>query len=78
MGRGAGTYKGVAEGQYMSTKRKVDKNKSKQVRIDAGIHKLLKIHCAERGETLRSVIEGCLADVLGADIDKTKRKNVKP
>lgn len=56
----------------------IDKNKSKQVRIDVGIHKLLKIYCAKSGETLRSVIEGCLADVLGVGIDKTKGKNVRP
>ncbi|MEX0617019.1 MAG: hypothetical protein WD231_04410 [Candidatus Woykebacteria bacterium] len=54
----------------MSTKRQVDKTKTKQVRIDASIHKLLKVYVAKRGETLRSVIEGELADILGVDNDK--------
>ncbi len=46
-------------------KRQVDQKSTKQVRIDISIHKLLKVYAAKRGETLRSVIEGCLADILG-------------
>ena len=52
----------------MMTKRQVDKNKTKQVRIDAGIHKLAKIEAAKSGESLRSFVEGCLAEPLGVGI----------
>lgn len=47
-------------------KRKIDQRTTKQVRIDEGLHKLLKIDAAQRGESIREVLEGLLADYLGA------------
>ena len=49
----------------MMTKRQSYKNKTKQVRIDAGIHKLAKTEAAKSGESLKSLVEGSLADRLG-------------
>ena len=44
--------------------RQIDKKVTKQVRIDSGIHKLVKIKAARAGTTIRSLIEGALADIL--------------
>lgn len=49
--------------------RQIDKKKTKQVRIDASVHHLLKIKAAESGETLRSLIEGALTEVLAVETD---------
>ncbi len=45
--------------------RQSDKNKSKQVRIDAGIHQLLKIEAARSGGSINSLLEGFAAEGLG-------------
>lgn len=49
--------------------RQVDKKKTKQVRIDAGVHRLLKIKAAQTGESLRGLIEGALTEVLAIETD---------
>ena len=49
--------------------RQIDTKKTKQVRIDAGVHQLLKIKAAKDGETLRSLIEGALTGVLAVEPD---------
>ena len=49
--------------------RQVDKKKTMQVRIDAGVHRLLKIKAAKTRETLRGLIEGALTDVLTIETD---------
>lgn len=54
-----------AEGQYMSTNKQVNEPKTKLIRIDAGLHRLAKIESARTGETLKSLVEGALADILG-------------
>jgi predicted HicB family RNase H-like nuclease len=46
-------------------KRQSDKNKTKQVRIDVELHRLLKIKAAEEKTTLRALLEQQLADMLG-------------
>lgn len=53
--------------------RQIDKKKTRQVRIDSSVHQLLKIKAAESGETLRNLVEGCLADLLS--IDENKKEN---
>ena len=42
-----------------------DKKVTKQVRIDSGLHKLLKIKAAQGEKTIRELLETCLADLLG-------------
>lgn len=41
-----------------------DKKTTKQVRIDAGLHKLLKIKAAEASTTVKALLEECLAELL--------------
>jgi len=45
-------------------KRQSDKNRTKQIRIDAGLHKLLKVKAAEAGTSIRSLLEDYLAELL--------------
>ena len=49
----------------MTTKRKVDKKKTKQVRIDTGIHKQLKVEAAKSGRSIKSLLEGATVDIVG-------------
>lgn len=44
--------------------RKIDKNLSKQVRIDTGLHRLLKIKSAKAGVSIKTLLEGYIADGL--------------
>lgn len=44
--------------------RQIDKKSSKQVRIDAGLHQLLKIKAAKSGVTIKTLLEEYLADIL--------------
>lgn len=41
-----------------------DKKTTKQVRIDEGLHQLLKIKAATEKTTIRSLLEGYLAELL--------------
>ncbi len=52
------------------TKRQSDKNKTKQVRMDSGIHKLLKVEAARSGRSLKSLLEGFAAEGLGVINEK--------
>lgn len=49
--------------------RQIDKKKTKQVRIDASVHHLLKIKAAKDGETLRGLVESALTEVLAVEPD---------
>ena len=51
----------------MATNKQVNKSKTTHVRIDRGMAKLLKVYAAKREETMRSVVEGRLADILGVE-----------
>lgn len=42
----------------------VDKNLTKQVRIDAGLHQLLKVKAARSGMSIKTLLEQYLADLL--------------
>lgn len=50
--------------------RQIDNKSTKQIRIDAGIHQLLKIKAAESGISIKTLLEGYLADLLAIDTDK--------
>lgn len=43
---------------------KSDKEPTMQVRLDCGLHRLLKISAAKSGRTLKSVLEECIAEYL--------------
>jgi len=46
---------------------KIDKNLTKQIRIDSGLHQLLKIKAANAGVSIKTLLEGYLADLLAVD-----------
>ena len=48
----------------MKESRQVDKKPTKQVRIDRELHRLLKIRAATEKTTIKSLIEGAIADIL--------------
>lgn len=50
--------------------RQVDKKSTKQVRIDSGLHQLLKIKAAREKTTIKGLVEGCLAELLSVDNSK--------
>lgn len=45
--------------------RQSDKKTTKQVRIDAGLHKMAKVRAAEEGMTLKALLEECFVKYLG-------------
>ncbi len=45
----------------------IDKKSSKQVRIDPGLHQLLKIKAAKAGISIKTLLEGHLADLLAVN-----------
>ena len=45
----------------------IDKKPTKQVRIDKGLHKLVKIRAAKSGETIKSLVENALAELLAVN-----------
>lgn len=48
----------------MEIKKRVDKKTTKQVRIDAGLHELLKIKAATENTTIKALIEDSLSHFL--------------
>lgn len=54
-------------------KLQIDRNKTKQIRIDAGLHQLLKVKAAKSGMSIKTLLEGYLADLLA--IDNSKGEN---
>ena len=58
------------------TSKKVDKKTTKQVRIDSGLHRLLKIEAARSGISIKELVEGALAELL-AVIPITKKDGNK-
>lgn len=49
----------------------VNKNLTKQVRIDTGYHTLLKIKAAQARVSIKTLVEGYLADLLA--VEETRR-----
>jgi len=47
--------------------RKIYEKKTLQVVIDVGLHKLLKIEAAKRSTTIKTLLEGYIADGLEKD-----------
>lgn len=44
-----------------------DKNLTKQIRIDSGLHQLLKVKAAKSGMSIKTLLEGYIADGLDKD-----------
>ena len=53
--------------------RQSDKKTTKQVRIDAGLHKIAKVAAAEEGRTLKALLEECLVEYIGPVYKDGKR-----
>ena len=53
--------------------RLVDKKKTMQVRIDTGLHQLLKVKAAKSGMSIKTLLEGCLSDLLAIDNSKEEK-----
>lgn len=47
-----------------------DQRNTKQVRIDAGLHQLLKVKAAEASTTIKELLEECLVGLLAIDEDR--------
>jgi len=46
---------------------KIDKKVTKQIRIDAGLHQLLKVKATESEMFIKTLLEGYLAELLAVD-----------
>ena len=55
--------------------KQINKNLTTLVRIDAGLHRLLKIKAAQEKTTIRTLIEGTLADLLSVEGSKGNKEN---
>lgn len=47
-----------------NSSRQIDNKQTKQVRIDAGLHQLLKVKAAESSMTIKELLEEYLAELL--------------
>ena len=47
--------------------RQIDQKTTKQIRIDAGLHHLLKMEAAKLGMTIKALLEGYLAELLAIE-----------
>lgn len=47
--------------------RQIDKKITKQIRIDIGLHQLLKIRAARSGIAIKTLLEDYLSDILAID-----------
>lgn len=46
------------------TNRQIDKKSTKQIRIDAGLHRLLKLKATDAGTSIKDLLEAYLAELL--------------
>lgn len=51
----------------------INKNPTTLVRIDSGLHRLLKIKAVGEGTTIRTLAEGALAELLSVEGSKETR-----
>lgn len=49
--------------------RQIDNKPTKQVRIDSGLHYLLKIKATTEKTTIKNLLEGCAAELLEVNND---------
>lgn len=47
-----------------------DNKLTKQIRIDAGLHQLLKLKATKEGKSIKTLLEGYLADLLAVEESK--------
>lgn len=54
----------MEEKQEKTENRQIDNKLTKQIRIDTGYHTMLKIKAAKSGMSIKTLLEGYLADIL--------------
>ena len=60
----------------MSTKLQSDSKSTKQVRIDAGWHKLLRVKAAQQGTTIKALLDEIFSEALSPkEADKQELKS---
>lgn len=57
--------------------RQIDNKTTKQIRIDAGLHQLLKVYASKSGVTIKALLEDYLSDLLSVDKDEVYKLKVK-
>ena len=50
--------------------KQIDNKSTKQVRIDAGLHQLLKVKAAKSGMSIKTLLEGYLAEMLAVESEE--------
>ena len=53
--------------------RQVDYKTTKQVKIDAGLHKLVKTEASRQGKSIKALVEEVLVELLGVDYQSESR-----
>lgn len=51
--------------------RQIDTKKTKQIRIDTELHRLLKIKAAQDKTTIKALLEGVLSEILSVEKEAT-------
>lgn len=59
-------------GERNVASRQIDKKVTRQVRIDSGLHKLVKIEAISAGSTIRELVEWALAEYLSKNNEGKK------
>lgn len=54
----------MGEKENKTRSRQIDKKLTKQIRIDTGYHTLLKVKAAKSGMSIKTLLEGYIADLL--------------
>jgi plasmid stability protein len=54
--------------------RQIDKKRTKQIRIDVGYHKLIKVRAASEGKSIKGLVEEVLSDSLNISEDYFAKK----
>lgn len=52
------------------TSLQIDKKTTKQIRINAGVHQLLKTKAAKSGVSIKTLLEGYLAEMLAVESEE--------
>lgn len=59
-------------------KLQIDKNLTRQVRIEAELHRLLKLKATDAGMSIKALLEGYIAEGLDKDNNSQFTKSRKP
>lgn len=57
--------------------RQIDNKSTKQIRIDASVHQLLKVYASQSGMTIKALLEDYLSDLLAVDKDEIYEPKIK-